>query len=141
MTIPADGKAYVGLCIKRHKTGGKPYTEQISQTFTNPDTSNYMREGYKYNVSFKVAKGKPGTMWSEHSLKNVSALFSDKSIMINSRRGYKASDLQKKYFMVSDHDNPSGYLTSYSWQTVSETFIAEKDLKYMAIGLFDVNID
>lgn len=141
MTMPADGKAYVGLCIKRHHTGGKPYTEQISQTFINPDTNNYMRYGNKYDVSFRVAKGKPGTMWTQHSLKRVSALFSDKSIKNDGSRGYKANDVQKKYFMVSEHDNPGGYLTSYDWKTVSGTFYAEKDLKYMAIGSFDINVD
>ncbi|MER3328471.1 MAG: hypothetical protein RIF34_02745 [Candidatus Kapaibacterium sp.] len=62
LTYPAHGKAYTGLCIKRIRGDAShrapmPYTELIGQTFINPDTSNYMKEGFKYNVSFKVAKG------------------------------------------------------------------------------------
>ncbi|MER3328470.1 MAG: hypothetical protein RIF34_02740, partial [Candidatus Kapaibacterium sp.] len=74
-------------------------------------------------------------------MKRISALFWDAPILAHSKTGYRASDVQKQHFMVNEHDNPSGYLTSKSWQTVSEVFIAEKDLQFMGIGVFDVNID
>lgn len=150
-TYAHDGKGYIGLWTSRSRNiHVDPYTEFVAQKLDRIDTSNYLKPGIIYNVSFRVSRASmyvEGSDYTEsgHYLKRLSMFLWDKPLLVdNEYMGIKTSEFQKETFMVNQHNDPSGYLTaegSDDWNLVSENFVAEKKLNYIYIASFDYDID
>lgn len=140
--VPAeayDGKGYIGVFTKRQRTGQVAYTEIVAQTLDAVNSENYLREGGIYDISFRVRRTK-NSYTTPHSLKKLSMFlwYQIPDDLYNSYRGIITNDMQKKYFMVNKHDNPSGFIDDTNWVLVHQRFTAPHDLNYVFFGSFDL---
>lgn len=143
LTNPHHGKAYAGIQNSRYEgdiniTAKNPWSEVITQRLNYQDTSNYLKAGNRYVVSFWVAKGSPPEA-TGHSLKRISAYFTSDSLKSDDEwLVYNLPESEHELYMVEKHSTPGGFLTDSNWTLVSDTLTAQKDLYFINIGSFDV---
>lgn len=154
LTYPHHGDAYIGMWTARGNSNAiPPYTEYIAQKLDQTNQNNYLKEGNKYNISFRVSRArtyihtKYGAYTdSGHFLKKLSLFLWDEPLKLDDTglEGIKTTEFQKEKFMVDEHNDTTGYLTAEGeeeWNLISEVFIPEKKLNFIYIGNFDYDID
>ncbi|MFN3196111.1 MAG: T9SS type A sorting domain-containing protein [Chlorobiota bacterium] len=132
---PYDGDAYVGIFSTR--TNLIYYNEFVTQRLDASNPENFIREGGIYDISFRVRKTQ-NEQTSYHDLKQISMfLWYEIPDLNTSYRIIYTDTLQRNYFMINQHNNPSGFIDDTNWVLVRDTLIAPHDLNYIFIGSFD----